>query len=588
MLKIGQVLKEHNIITSNNFLNIEELSGFIRQHFTHLSKNPQYFISVKILENIQENILSSVYNDYFDEYSSVKPLIQSILGEFAEIMRSNYNFLDLLSNYKDTYRKRLIIGIAMQNPILTKVTNKGDLSQLLFGDREQIHEFLVDQSGYNPDGKPDVFKIWRIILTANQWSINTFENLFIDISEQELKILKEGVKDIADSWIFNAKDYSFISQKAYTLFTKEGFRLQYELAQSLWLVAATMRNQQNLPLKLRKKYGFNKILGISWDLGLQVSSNKRFRKFSERSLRKIALNIEKLIQREPIVSTNLLFGESESTITSKERLDIYRTAITNIFNYMKDQGMSIFNTLKPKPFHKKYWGKEYTMAYHVIMGLGKHLGFDPLFFTEIDDLSFMEGASRAIEFIRHHFRNTPELRLSLFIFDQILTDRSRHGAWGSLNEAQALAVQRNYEYLISLNEEIDKSVIEREFNNPRFLSDSINKWFYDNVVVDRWYSESNFESYLLPKFNERREYMKTHTVIEFMQYQDQFKNAYDRFYTNVIKNHGFKLYGLLEMLHGVSEETHIEATLFNLMALNVDFGELYNELLWKEGYSIKH
>ncbi len=82
--------------------------------------------------------------------------------------------------------------------------------------------------------------------------------------------------------------------------------------------------------------------------------------------------------------------------------------------------------------------------------------------------------------------------------------------------------------------------------------------------------------------------MKTHTVIEFMQYQDQFKNAYDRFYTNVIKNHGFKLYGLLEMLHGVSEETHIEATLFNLMALNVDFGELYNELLWKEGYSIKH
>lgn len=200
----------------------------------------------------------------------------------------------------------------------------------------------------------------------------------------------------------------------------------------------------------------------------------------------------------------------------------------------------------------------------------------------------MEGASKAIEFIRHHFRNDPELRLSLFIFDQVLTDRSRHGAWGTLNEAEALAVQRNYEHLIELNEYIDKSVIEREFNNPQFLSDSVNKWFYNSIVVDRWYANSKLESDILPKFNERKEYMKTHTILEFMQKDDQFIIAYERFYTNVIKNQGFKLYGLLEMLHGVSEKTHLEATLFNLMALTIDFGELYNELLWDEGYSVKH
>jgi len=53
---------------------------------------------------------------------------------------------------------------------------------------------------------------------------------------------------------------------------------------------------------------------------------------------------------------------------------------------------------------------------------------------------------------------------------------------------------------------------------------------------------------------------------------------------NVIKNYGFELYGLLEMLHGVSKKTHIDATLFNLMVLTLDFGDLYNELLWDEGY----
>ena len=241
---------------------------------------------------------------------------------------------------------------------------------------------------------------------------------------------------------------------------------------------------------------------------------------------------------------------------------------------MKDRGMSL-RSARPSKFFKHYWAKEYTTAYHVIMGLGKHLGFDPLFFSEIADIG---------EFIRHHFRDDPELRLSLFIFDQVLTDRSNHGAWGTLSEAEALIVQRNYEFLINLDEPITKAVIEREFNNPQFLRDSLNRWFYDNIVEGRWYAQPDFESYLLPKFNERKDYMKSHTVLEFMQHNDQYIMAYERFYTNVIKEYGFELYELLDMLHAVSKKTHIEATLFNLLAQTIDFGDLYNELLWDEGY----
>ena len=584
ILRIGEVLKDHGLIQSNSFRQIDELFKIetIRlSKLSSLSSDPQYVPPTIHIKSLQEKILTTISRDYFSKYYDIKPLIEAVMSEFVETTRDHYNFLDLLSEYRNSYRKRLLIGLVMKNPILTKVTSKEELSQLIFGDRTEIYSFLLDDGKSNPDGKPHLPKIWRIILTANQWSTQSFKDLFININHQELDSLKKGVKDVVDTWVFNARDYSFISSKAYSRFSTKTFRQQYELVQSVWLVGATLKSSPTLQLKLNKQ---NKILGIRWDLN-QWIGNTKIQGISKKTLKTLLFNIRELIkiQLEPTISTNLLFGEAESTLTSEEKLEIYSLVISNVINYMKVRGMSLRSS-KPSKFFEYYWNEEYTKAYHVIMGLGKHLGFDPLLFTEIKDISFKEGISRILKFARHHFRNEPELRLSLFIFDQVLTDNRGHGTWGTLSETEALIVQRNYEHLISLSEDISRAVIEREFNNRQFLSDPLNQWFYDNVVVGRWYANPVFESDILPKFNDRKDYMKSHTVLEFMQHNDQFQIAYERFYTNVIKDYGFELYGLLEMLHSVSKKNHIDATLFNLMVLTIDFGDLYNELLWDEGY----
>jgi len=174
------------------------------------------------------------------------------------------------------------------------------------------------------------------------------------------------------------------------------------------------------------------------------------------------------------------------------------------------------------------------------------------------------------------------------MFDQVLTDQQGHKTWGTLNEMEALIVQRNFEHLIELNEPITKAVIEREFNNPQFLSDPLNRWFYESVVKGIWYFQKDFESDILPEFTKRKEYIKTHTILEFMQDKDRYKIAYERFYTNVISKFGFELYGFLELMHHVSGKTHIDQVLFNFLVLTIDFGELYDELLWDEGYPVQH
>lgn len=302
--------------------------------------------------------------------------------------------MDILSKYRDSYRKRLLVGIAMKNPLLTKISSEHDLSYLLFGDRYRINIFLSDSGSFNADAKPDLVNVWQIILEANRWTTETFKDFGIHLNSQALNDLKKGVKDVVDTWIFNARDYTFISPNAYSRFSKESFKLQYDMVQSVWLVAAVLTDNHNLPLKLDKSvYRNNKILGIVWHLEDWVS-RLRIVAVSKRNLKRLLLNIQKLIQLEPIIALGQLFGGVNPSLSSSERLAIYCNAMDNIVNYMKDRGIHFIKRGKPDQFYKQYWKQEYVMAYHVIMGLGKHLGFDPLFFRQIKDISFKKGIGK--------------------------------------------------------------------------------------------------------------------------------------------------------------------------------------------------
>ena len=162
-------------------------------------------------------------------------------------------------------------------------------------------------------------------------------------------------------------------------------------------------------------------------------------------------------------------------------------------------------------FNGRYFGADYIMAYHVVKGFGKHLGMDPLFFSNIKDeaydltkdrkITLKRLGEKLIFFIRHHFRDDTVGRDSFFTSDLVTTDNSKHTSWETLTEVESLIVLSGFEELVRMKgsgskmrgisgiNEITRTDIERVFKG--------NEWVYG-----RWYSNKDFTSNL-KEFNKK-------------------------------------------------------------------------------------
>lgn len=188
-----------------------------------------------------------------------------------------------------------------------------------------------------------------------------------------------------------------------------------------------------------------------------------------------------------------------------------------------------------------------SRIYNIILGLSRHLGFDPVFFQPIDDTSFvMDKDLRAIykslglkqiRFIRHHFRNNPDVN-SILLEDQVLIDLSTHSFWGNaISEGATLEVVNVLEALSRYTVDIGSTDIEREF--ARHVSTE-NQW-----IMQFWLDGDLTAK--LDKFNERKDHMQTMTLDEW--FDRNYPLTYGKWYNTLLKQKRVLVIDIIQDLH---------------------------------------
>ena len=188
-----------------------------------------------------------------------------------------------------------------------------------------------------------------------------------------------------------------------------------------------------------------------------------------------------------------------------------------------------------------------SKIYNVILGLARHLGFDPVFFQPIDDTSFvMDKDLRAIykslgrkqiKFVRHHFRNNPDVN-SILLEDQVLIDLSTHSFWGNaISEDATLQVVKVLEALSRYTVAIGTTDIEREFR--RHVSTE-NQW-----IMQFWLDGDLTDK--LSEFNKRKNDMQTTTLDEW--FDRNYPLTYGKWYNTLLKQKRVLVINIIQDLH---------------------------------------
>ncbi len=388
----------------------------------------------------------------------------------------------------------------------------------------------------------------------------------------KLKNIKKKVKLEIDKWVFeNYYDPAYIGGVAFQKIAQDSkYKADYDFIQLLWLAASVYENNPTISFDDMKK---SKVLGIS--IHLTDSIFAKDVSLSQKSLKRIITTL--------LSFYNERYGKTQSTT----ELTIYALAAMEAVKYGVKKDYRLSHMLKPVWFDRSLWNEEYIEGYHVVMGIGRHLGIDPITFEALDDNIFRKIKNKILNFARHHKdRSKPG---SLLIWDHVLTNSFNHKKyWARLNKAQANKVITAYETLITMkgsgpNNAITKLDIENKFKNTG--------WLYDEVITKNWFNHPkyDFEQKLLPEFNKRREDMKNLGLKGFMADLNlgRYKIAYERFYENVKKDHSCVLYSILHGYHQIDDiykvMQHVQQTLDVSLYGKFSFGTAYATLLSVNG-----
>ncbi len=315
------------------------------------------------------------------------------------------------------------------------------------------------------------------------------------------------------------------------------------------------------------------IFGFDQEL-TRFFSQGTLQKWTENTLQTIMMKLYDIIESETF--NPQMIGK---TFTSQDLIDATVATTTSIGAFMKDQGMSFVKAFDPSKDRDRNFKEEYTKAYNVVIGLGMFLGTDPLFLTSLDDEIFLKSSPRGVKFQRHE-----PWELTLDPFRQILTDLPGHGTWRGKTAAQSDLIEELYVSLLTrafkTQGELTQNTLLKLFRDVYAGQDWIVNHFRENWRTSKnlWYQDKG----ALTKIDALREkinYIKEgHSLVEFTEKFN--KAAYDRFYIDAIDKYASKMYWLIQKIQNPNKDQASILTEY----LSIDFGDLYNELLFDHGY----
>ena len=448
------------------------------------------------------------------------------------------------------------------------------MSELLFGSKNAYRSFLRINlpPGKKLDPKLGLAQVNRILISVLKWTTDKFTSQGINMDADKLKNIKKKVKLEIDKWVFeNCYDPAYIGGVAFHKIAQDSkYKADYDFVQLLWLAVSIYEDNPTISFDDIKK---SKVLGVGISLIDRILIKEG--SLSPKSLKRI------------ITTLLRFYNERHGRPRSTAEVTIYALAAMEAVKYAVKRNYRLSHMLKPVWFDTSLWNEEYIEGYHVVMGIGRHLGIDPITFEALDDNIFSKIKNKILNFARHHKdRSKPD---SLLIWDHVLTNSKNHKKfWARLNKAQANQVITAYETLITMkgsgsNNAITKLDIENKFKNTG--------WLYDEVIAKNWFNNPNFnfEKDLLPEFNERREDMKNLGLKGFMAdlKLGRYKIAYERFYENVIKDNPLELYSILHGYHQIDDiykvMQQVQQTLDVSLYGKFSFGTAYATLLSIDG-----
>jgi len=519
--KIGEVLLSAGTITINKMNKMNELSeGILTQGlYKTLVNNPYGTQRRSTIINLVDKILTGAKKK--DGFTlSLEEKIISIRNDYSEKLESYLKGLDILKDYRPTYRKKLIEVIVGNCDILQSIDTIKKLSWILFGDKNldykdaSLLSNFLSKSRNRDKSRPQIHIMVNILDHVSKWDKKQFSEIGLAVSNKEIKNSIEKINKIVERWIESAhifsKDEKYAPYTPLSLvnikdLTDSSSNEKYRLISSLWYVCALKENNALTfdDIQARGLLGSKKISLLDILEG-KSQFNKRFLKGALASIK------------------SWINEEAEVDLKSR-KIRFYLSTISQIGYFALTNRISLKGSGGEKIFNGRKFEEEYIMAYHVFTGLGKHLGIDPLTLGVINDkifkitdkeLNTMKSQGISIyRWLRHHFRDSIAGRISFLHSDVVITDQSNHVFWESLTESESLAVIRGFEKLIEMKgsgnamKNVKGNIILDAKGNIvcyEITLDDIMKAYEGNEwVVAKWLSQEKFEENL-EAFNERR------------------------------------------------------------------------------------
>ncbi len=499
-VRIGEILLEVvPQITKNKNYQIERLIPgpyLISNFYTNLKSHPNQVTDYPTINAFQELILDT-FGSYLSpsQNDKIKALIKDYRAQ-VELINKGRALLEANPSKRyqripDSLRKTLIQNIIDSSPTLQSIIDRPILYSLLFGVRD--HTFLTSEM---IKSRP-----WLSTLLAMKYRVAfltkpDFDSEGLTITSSQLTSLKQSIEKIVNDFILSNQYKSpYINNKLQR--NTRALRSLTTMTESIWLAFTVHKSKSDIT--------FNKISKMVKSISL--ASNLRDGSVTGLdALRKYIVKIDEFIR----------------TTTNPASLLIYNEAKNSILEFMKANGLSLISFLPKRHFYnREFWFEEETRGFHITHLLERNLSFDILTFKTLDDKIFKFGSGT---YARHHFRNDPNRRSSIFTKDLVLTDKATHPLYDAFySEADIEVILQGFNVMKSSdgsgpNGEWTESDIKTLFSS--------NQWVYQN-----WLSDSNFKDNLV-EFNIRKNLYTSQGLEEFINQK-----------YSTVSNRFFNLYG---------------------------------------------